>query len=49
MSTPIYKISFLVTGLFFPALAENSCQEWTILFKKETFNSFLLNTAQKQF
>jgi hypothetical protein len=26
---------------------QNYCQEWTTLAKKETFHSFLLNTAQK--
>ncbi len=39
-------ISFLATGLFLLGLAENSCQEWITLAKKESFNNFPLNTSQ---
>jgi hypothetical protein len=39
--------SFPVTGLFLLGLAENPHQEQTKLAKKETFNSFLLNTSTK--
>jgi len=49
MFTPICKISFPATGLFLLCLAKNSYQEWTTIAKKETFNSFQLNTEQKQF
>jgi hypothetical protein len=52
MFTPIYNqllISFPATGLFLPGLAENSCQEWTTLAKKESFNNFPLNLAQNFF
>jgi hypothetical protein len=49
MFIPIYKISFPVTGLFLLGLDENSCQEWTTLGMKETFNSFLLNIARKEY
>ncbi len=33
----------------FARFGQISCQEWTALAKKETFYSFLLNTAQKIF
>jgi hypothetical protein len=35
--------------VIFAGLAENSCQKWTALAKKETLNSFLLNRAQNHF
>jgi len=33
-------ISFPATGLFLLGLAKNSCQEWTTLAKKDSFNNF---------
>jgi hypothetical protein len=50
MLTQIYnqqQISFPGTGLFLQGLAENSCQEWTALAKKNSLNSFLLKTHTK--
>jgi hypothetical protein len=49
MFTPIYKIYFSATEFIFLRRAEDFCQEWTTLAKEETFDSFLINKAKKQF